>query len=105
MLHASVCEHTSVFIHSSADGFLGCIQIFAVMNNVAFNILVPVSQSTGEAIWRSITPTVIGDQQQPPHCVLRRNIDLQTLSQTYWIRISRGGASRLHGSPGNPAAH
>lgn len=43
------------FIHSSADGYLGCVQIFASMNNMAFNILIAVSQGTGEEIWRSTT--------------------------------------------------
>ena len=37
------CVNILQFIYSSADGYLGCVQIIAIMNNVAFNILVPVS--------------------------------------------------------------
>lgn len=55
----------NLFIHSSADRYLGCVHIFAVMNNMTLNILIPISLDTSEEIWRSIAPTVIGNQLQP----------------------------------------
>lgn len=63
-----------------ADRYLSCVQIFAIMNNVSLNILVPVSQDPGEEIWRSITPIVIGNQQCLITWVLLRNANTWTLS-------------------------
>lgn len=65
--YLTVWTYYSLFIHSSADGYLACVQIFAVMNNVALNILIPISQDIREDIWSSIAPIVNRNQQQPQH--------------------------------------
>ena len=38
-----MCAHRIFFIHSSADGPLGCFRVLAVVNSAAGNIGVPVS--------------------------------------------------------------
>jgi len=54
-----LCAWTSLLIHSPTEGYLGCFQVFAIMNKVAMNTCVQVFVGTKvftsfESIWKSL---------------------------------------------------